>query len=425
MQINTNTDQGYKLTTIATKKFKTTVVKVAFKAPLDRNTITSRILLANILRNSTQSYPTKKELNAHLEHLYGAHLSAVVNKQGQSHTIKFYLSIANEKFLQGASGLLESGVNALNEMIFNPLIKENAFDQDVIELEKRLLKEEIESIYDDKTTYATKKLIAHMCKDEKYGVNSEGYIEDLANISATSVYDTYQSMLNNDAVTLSIVGDISHEEVSALFAKNFDIVKKHAQLKIDTIDNEDKTIKNIETITETQNIAQAKLNIGYRTHTRINDEDYFALMVFNGVFGAFAHSKLFTNVREKNSLCYYCSSRLDNFKGLMYVYSGLDFKNCDMAQKIIDEQLTDVANGNITEKEIELAKKSLINSKLESLDSSLGMVAEQEVSEILGYELSTETYLEKINAVTKDDIQKIAKKMTKDTIFILTKEGAE
>ena len=424
METNINTDLSYKLTTIATRKFKTTVIKVSFKAPLDRNTITSRILLANVLRNSTKNYPTKKELNAHLENLYGAHLSSSVNKQGQAHTIKFYLSIANEKFLADASGLLESGIDALNEMICNPLIKENAFSQYAIELEKRLLKEDIESIYDDKTSYAVKKLVAHMCQDEKFGVNSEGYIEDLANISATSLYDTYRSMLDNDVVSISVVGDVSHEEVSALFAKNLDIVKKPVQLKIDTIDNEEKSLPNIETITETQNIAQAKLNIGYRTHTRINDGDYFALMVFNGLFGAFAHSKLFTNVREKHSLCYYCASRLDNFKGLMYVYSGLDFKNCGMAEKIIDEQLADVVSGNFTDKEIELAKKSLVNSKLESLDSALGMVAEQEINEILGCELNTETYLEKINAVTKDEIQKVAKKITKDTIFILTKEGA-
>jgi len=230
-------------------------------------------------------------------------------------------------------------------------------------------------------------------------------------------------MLNHDAISISIVGDVEHEALKSMFVQKFELPKSSTESKVEAIDSEEKLITHVERVSETQSIAQAKLNIGYRTHTRINDEAYFALMVFNGIFGAFAHSKLFMNVREKHSLCYYCTSRVDSFKGLMYVYSGLDFKNCEMAEKIIDEQLKDIMTGNFTDKEMDLAKKSIINAKLESLDSALGMITEQEVNDILGYELSATRYAQKINAVTKEEVQKIAKRMIKDTVFTLTKEG--
>ena len=423
MHANINNDLGHKLTTIATKKFKTTVIKVAFKAPLERKTITSRILLANVLRNSSKKYPTKKAFNTHLEELYGTHLSVSANKQGQAHTLKFYLSIANEKFLLSEPELLEAGIETLGEMLFNPLVNGNAFSDAVLDLEKRLLKEEIDATYDDKTSYAVKKLVSHMCQDEKFGVTSTGYISDFASIITTSLYETYQSMLNHDAISISIVGDVEHEALKSMFVQKFELPKSSTESKVEAIDSEEKLITHVERVSETQSIAQAKLNIGYRTHTRINDEAYFALMVFNGIFGAFAHSKLFMNVREKHSLCYYCTSRVDSFKGLMYVYSGLDFKNCEMAEKIIDEQLKDIMTGNFTDKEMDLAKKSIINAKLESLDSALGMITEQEVNDILGYELSATRYAQKINAVTKEEVQKIAKRMIKDTVFTLTKEG--
>ena len=409
------------LTTIATKKFKTTIIKMSFKSELNRENITSRVLLPSVLRNSTMKFPSKKELNAHLENLYGASLSAGGSKQGKGHVISFYVSIANEKFLHDAPNLLEEGMQLLEEVIFNPLVTDGAFNSEKVSLEKRLLKEDIEAIYDDKTSYALKKLIENMCENEAYGVQSSGYIDDLPSIDEKSLYQTYKSMLEDDAVSISVIGDIDHDQVLPKLRHHFNSVKNKS-LIFDYIDREEKSIRSgeVPVITEKQNVNQMKLNIGYRTNTRIADEDYFSLLVFNGVFGGFAHSKLFMNVREKASLCYYCASRLDNFKGLMYVYSGLDANNYNKAVEIIDEQMLEMVQGRFTEKELELAKKSLINAKLESLDSAGGMLSERELAEIWDMPMTTSDFVSRVSAVTAEDVQKMAKKIEKDSVFVLT-----
>ena len=417
------------ITTIKTEKFKTTLIKVTFAGPLNRETVTERILLANVLRNSSKNFKSKKALNAHLEDLYGASLSVSAKKQGKIQPISFYIQVANEKFLKSAPPLFESAIKTLSEIMLNPKIVDNSFDKQIVDLEKRLLKEDIESIYNDKTSYALKEMIAKMCEDENFGISGDGYIADLANINEKTLVATYESMLNNDQVNIVVLGDVDHVDVTELLFNSFNF-KSQMRTKLLAVENslipvdyEEKILHNVTIFKEEQHVNQAKLNIGYRTNTRITDEDYFAILVFNGVFGAFAHSKLFMNVREKESLCYYCSSQLDNFKGIMYVYSGLDVTQVSKAIRIIDEQLENICCGNSTDEELLLAKKSIINAKRSSLDSASGMLSDLEAGLILG--LTADEFIKKIEQVTALDVSRVAKKIKKDTVFTLEPNGVE
>ena len=414
MQTNT-TNQ---ITTIRTEKFKTTLIKVSFKARLERETVTERILLANVLRNSSQNFTTKKALSAHLEDLYGASLSVSAKKQGKLHTISFYIQVVNEKFLKSAPPLFEAALKTLSEIIMNPKINENSFDKNVVNLEARLLKEDIGSIYDDKTSYALRKMITSMCENENFGISGDGYIDDLMHINEKTLVTTYESMLSNDDANIVVLGDVYHADVVRLFEDYFQLrLTSQMRTPLSAVDKEEKEMHDMTILEEEQQVNQAKLNIGYRTNMRVTDEDYFAMLVFNGVFGAFAHSKLFVNVREKESLCYYCMSQLDNFKGLMYVYSGLDVAQVSKAMKIIDQQLEDICCGNITDKELLLAKKSIINAKRESLDSSSGMLADLEMGAILG--ITADEFIRKVENITSADVSRVAKKIKKDTVFTL------
>jgi len=297
----------HNVTTIKTEKFKTTLIKVSFKAQLKRETITSRTLLPSVLRRSSRAFPSRKELNAHLENLYGASVSIATKKQGALHVVSFYIQVTNEKFLTSAPPLFEEALKTIEEIIFSPNLMDDTFEKEVVALEKRLLKEDIEAIYDDKTTYALKKMLAHMCEGENFGISGDGYIEDLASIDEKTLVDTYRAMLSEDECTVKIVGDVEHDDVIHLFDQRFN-QKNERGGPLQVVDQEEKECRDVMDLKEKQNISQTKLNIGYRTHTRVTDPDYFALLVFNGVFGAFAHSKLFTNVREKESLCYYCAA---------------------------------------------------------------------------------------------------------------------
>ena len=424
MEVRQFDDLGYTLTTIKTDKFKTNLISVSFQSEINRDTVTKRSLLPYVLRGATEKYPSKKALNTYLESLYGASLSTTVEKRGKTHNIKFYLSLANEKFLGHQEPLLEEGVALLKEVILKPLLVDGAFKEPVVEIEKRLLKEYIESIYDDKVSYSLQKLVENMCQDETFSINSIGYADDLAEINGKNLMQTYEEMLNNNQVSVTVVGDIDPQHVYEIFSKQFNFA--HRSVNQEVIDHEDKVIQEVKVIKEVQDISQGKLNIGYRTHTRIDDDDYLPLLVFNGIFGGYAHSKLFMNVREKESLCYYCASRLDNYKGVMYVYSGIESQNYDKALKIIDEQLKDMMSGNFSEKEIDLAKKSLINSKLESMDQASGMMAHEALNKLLKHPLSVEEWVAAVNAVTAEQVVAVAKKIKEDTVFFLTgKEVAE
>lgn len=418
MEVRQFDDLGYKLTSIKTDKFKTNLIAVSFQSEINRETVTSRALLPYVLRNATEKFPSKKEINAYLETLYGASLSTTVEKKGKTHNIKFYMALANEKFLANREPLLEEGVELLKEVIFKPCFVDSVFKESVVDVEKRLLKEYIESIYDDKVSYALQKLVEVMCKGESFSISSIGYAEDLEKITPATLMQTYQKMLTEDQVSFTVVGDIDHETVYEIFKKHirFNQPTKNAQI----IDHETKEIQEVQIVKEEQEITQGKLNIGYRTNTRIGDKDYLPLLVFNGMFGGYAHSKLFMNVREKESLCYYCASRLDNYKGLMYVYSGIEIQNYEKALEIIDAQLKDMQEGRFTEKEIDLAKKSLINSKLESLDLASGMMAHEALNALLPEPLTVEEWISQINAVTAEDIKRVALKIEEDAIFFLT-----
>ena len=418
MQTNTTNH----ITTIKTEKFKTTLIKVSFKAELKRETVTERILLANVLRNSSKNFISKKALSAHLEDLYGASLSVNAKKQGRLHTINFYIQVVNEKFLKSAPPLFEAALKTLGEIVMNPKIAQKSFDKNVVNLEARLLKEDIESIYDDKTSYALKKLVANMCENENFGVSGDGYIDDLVRINEKTLVTTYESMLTNDDASIVVLGDVEHADVVQLLGDHLNF-KSGMRTRLCPVDWEEKDVNSVTILEEEQLVNQTKLNMGYRTNTRITDEDYFAMLVFNGVFGAFAHSKLFMNVREKESLCYYCASQLDNFKGLMYVYLGLDLSQVPKATLIIDKQLEDICCGNITDQELLLAKKSIINAKRSSLDSASGMLSDLETELILG--LTADEFIQRVENVTSANVSKVAKKIKKDTVFTLESNGTE
>lgn len=418
MEVRQFDDLGYKLTTIKSDKFKTNLISVSFQSEINRETVTKRSLLPYVMRSATEKYPSKKELNTYLESLYGASLSTTVEKRGKTHNIKFYLSLANEKFLSHSEPLLEEGIDLLKEVLLKPCFINGAFKQQVVEVEKRLLKEYIESIYDDKVSYSLQKLVELMCQNESFSITSIGYVEDLEKITPEVLVETYQKMLTEDQISITVAGDINHDSVYNCFKKHlqFNVPSTNAQI----IDQEDKQIEEVKVVKEEQDISQGKLNIGYRTHTRIGDEDYLPLLVFNGMFGGYAHSKLFMNVREKASLCYYCASRLDNYKGLMYVYSGIEAQNYEKAIEIIKKQLQDMVDGNFTDKEIDLAKKSLINSKLESLDQASGMMAHENLNALLSHPLTVEEWINEVNAVSVEDVKRVAAKIEEDAIFFLT-----
>lgn len=411
--------KGLKLHIIPTEKFKTNTIVFKMKAPLRKEDVTFRALLPYVLQNSSNKYPTTAKLRSYLDDLYGAMFYVDLAKKGDYHIISFTIEVANEKFLSDTEPLLHKTFAFLAEILLNPNASGGAFEPKSVENEKRALKQRIQSIYNDKMKYSSFRLIQEMCKDEPYELHANGILADVDAITAENLYGYYEKAFAEDELDLYVVGDVQPAEVEKAVGSLFPFGERVPQKAVQA----EVKVRGEKVIIEKQDVKQGKLNIGYRTHVYYGDEEYYALQVFNGIFGGFSHSKLFLNVREKASLAYYAASRLESHKGLMLVMSGIDHKNYKQAVQIIKEQMEAMVKGDFTENEIEQTKAVIKNQLLETIDTSRGLVEILYHNVVSGKEISFDEWLEKMEQVEKEDIVNIAGKTELDTIYFLTEGG--
>lgn len=414
--------KGYKLHIVKTDKFKTNTIVWKMKAPLSKETVTHRALLPHVLQSSTAGYPTTAKLRSYLDELYGANMFVDVSKKGEYQVISMSIEIANEKFLSDSTPLLAKALELLSELLQNPLMENEAFDSSTVEKEKRTLKQRIQSVYDDKMRYSSFRLVQEMCASEPYALPVNGELEEVDTITAKSLFEYYQRAFSEDELDLYIIGDVVEEEVESAASNLFQFAER-TPLEANSVNRlagEEKIV------TEKQDVKQGKLNIGYRTNVKYGDPDYNALQVFNGIFGGFSHSKLFLNVREKNSLAYYVASRLESHKGLMMVMSGIEFENFDLAVTIIKEQMAAMKSGDFTDEELEQTKAVIQNQLLETLDTARGMVELLYHNVVSKIKVPFDDWIQGMQETTKDEIVAVANKVNLDTIYFLTgMEAAE
>jgi len=411
---------GLNVIFIKTDKFKTTDFIMNFRNYLNEDSVTKRALLPYVLRSGTKNYPSKKEINQKLETLYGASLGLSINKQGLLQILSLRMSIVNDAYLTSNSTLLDESFQFLNEIIFNPKLENGVFSEKAVSDEKRLLKEQFNALYDDKIRYAYDKLIEEMCKDENYRIRSLGRIEDIDSINSSNLYPVYQDMLKNDSVDLLVIGDIDNARLKTLIEKHLHFDKRKKINEV--VDNQTKEIDEVKKVIESQDVNQAKLNLGFRTYTTGKDKDFYHLLLMNAMLGVYPHSLLFRNVREKASLCYYVSSHIDKAKGIMVIYAGINKKDFDQACEIILQQITKLQNGDFDDTLMQHSVMALINDLLQMRDSPIAYIA-SDYSHLLYQEtFDIECITDNLKAIKKEDIQKVAKKIKEDTIFFLTKE---
>ncbi|MDH5162531.1 EF-P 5-aminopentanol modification-associated protein YfmF [Heyndrickxia oleronia] len=408
--------EGFTLHIVKTNKYKTNTLVWKMKAPLNAETVTLRALLLNVLQSSTKKYPTTTALRTYLDDLYGAGFFVDLAKKGEQHIMSFSIDIANEKFLKDSTPLLQKGIDFLAEVLLNPNIENESFHQETVEKEKRILKQRIQSIYDDKMRYSNVRLVEEMCKGEPYALDANGIASKVEEITPQNLFDYYKKAIREDELHLYIIGDVNENEVEK-FCRNLQF-ENRTPIQLER--KEGSNVKEVKEIKEKQDVKQGKLNIGYRTNVRFGDQDYFALQVFNGIFGGFSHSKLFINVREKASLAYYAASRLESHKGLLMVMSGIEAKNYDQATTIIREQMDAMKKGDFTDQEIEQTKAVINNQLLETTDTSRGLVEILYHNVIANQNFTVDDWIQGINKISKQDIIEVAKKIELDTIYFLT-----
>lgn len=411
---------GISLTVIPTEKFKTIRLFIRFSTPHTRKKATSRTLLTSLLETNSLNYPTQTALSAKLAELYGASFGLNVSKRGNLHQVNVSMTVVNGKYIE-QEDVFSQAVQFLKEILFYPNICDNQFEQTTFELEKKNLIAYLESVQEDKQTLASLKVQElYFNKNEDQKTPSFGEVSDLEKLTASDLNETYRQMLEEDCIDIFVVGDLSPEVVQKEIAQ-----LPFAQGLRQTTDifYRQPLENQIREEKLTQEVLQAKLNLAYATNIYYDDRKRYPLMIFNGLFGGFPHSKLFLNVREKASLAYYASSSVDTFRGLMTVQTGIDGKNRSATMALIEAQLASLQRGEISDEELAKTKAMLKNQYLLSLDNPQSLIETKYLENWLPETKQTQKqFLNHIMSVTKEEVQEVAQQVSLEAVFFLDGE---
>lgn len=409
------------LTVLHTEKFRTNCLSVSLLRPLCREEAALNALLPDVLLRGCKMCPDMGEISAWLDSRYGAGVQATVRKKGEVQAIGFFMDYMDEKFAQPGEDLTGDMCRLLGSFLLEPVLEGGVFRQDFVDGEKVNLINAIMAQINDKRTYASIRLRQEMFRDEPYGVSKNGERDQVEAITPASLYRHYQEILATSRIELVFAGRADGEMVRDALLEALKNLPRQETVPVHTSLGPMPQVAQEKT--ETLDITQGNLVMGFRNGVTSSDPDYPAMLMFNGIFGGSMTSKLFMNVRERLSLCYYASSGLDRFKGIMLVSSGVDMDKYEMARDEILRQLEACKQGNITELEME-STRSYIQSSLRSSGDSLMRMEDFWLSQLVGgYDYTPEELMKAISQVTLEDVVRAANRTVLDTIFFL--KGAE
>lgn len=410
--------KGIKLHEIQTDKFKTNLIAVFLSMPITRENVTKNSLISAVLRRGSKNMPTQEKISQELEEMYGASFDCGLDKTGDNHILKFYLEAINDNFLpQTDENMLKTSIEKLLEIVFNPLVENGAFKEEYVKQEKENVKRIIEGKPDNKARYAFDRCIEEMYKDKPYGLYKYGYIEDLESITPQDLYNYYQEMISQCKIDIFVSGNI--DDVTSIVEQNENIQKlqeREPNYKINKVEVKEEAQE--KEVVEEMDVTQGKITIGLDLHLD-NEEQKYDAMLYNAILGGTANSKMFQEVREKASLAYSAGSSYIRYKSNIFIKCGIEIKNYEKAMEIIRKQLEDMTNGIFTDEDIENAKKGIM-SGIKSIDDE----QDTEITYFFGQELtntktSLEEYMAKVQKVSKQDIIKVAKSVSINTVYFL------
>ena len=416
---------GVHLTAVQTKKFKSSVLGMQFLAPLARETAALNALLPAVLRRGTAAHPDMESLSAALDELYGGTLEPTVRKKGEAQCVGFVGSFLDDAYTLDGSAVLEPAAALLGELVLEPYTRDGAFCPDYTRQERENLVNRIRAQINDKRQYAQLRVVAEMCAGEPFGVDKLGNEETAAAVTPKALWEHYQKLLRTAPVEFYYCGSAAPDRVAeALSAALSGLPRSEERLEADC---EVRLHAGAEPRLEEErmDVTQGKLALGFRTGgITCWEEDYPALVMCNAVFGATPLSKLFLNVREKRSLCYYASSNLEKMKGLLLVSSGIEFGQYQQARDEILAQLEAVRRGEIEDWELEGARRTLIGGHLSTLDDQSRLEEFWLGQTAAGLDTGIEELVEGLTAVTREQVAAAAQKLELDTVYFLNgKEG--
>lgn len=408
--------QGVTLYVRPTTQFKTISFSFKFRTALTAQVAAERTVLTNVLQHSNAAYPTTAAYRSALDDLYGAVLYFDTAKKGTTHTLYMNAEIVNDQYLSHEA-VFEPMIEVMKSALFAPNLANGEFKPAIVTREKKIVEERIEAVFDDKARFAQKRLMEILRPNHPASISANGTVAEVNAITPTSLYAAYQNMLQRDSVDIYVVGDVDVASMVATMKEAFPFTARTPVTEQQSTTPQSAEFRYVR---EQQTMKQGKLHIGFSTPVRFGDDDFAAMQVFNGIFGGYAHSKLFMNVREKESLAYYASSAYASHHGLVFVTSGIEAINEEKAFTLIKQQLNGMAKGNISEREMTQTKAMLKNQLREALDSARGQIEVYDQYKDLKEPFTVEAWSQKWQNVTVQEVAKMAQQMQLEAAYFLS-----
>ncbi len=416
-----NSAKGY---FIKTDRFKTTYISYNFYLPIQRQKVAHFALLPFILTTCSKEYPDFSKLNFKLNKLYSASLSASAEKVGDYQLLKIGISVIDDKYALDGEELVLKAAGLLNSLIFEPLIENNAFSETDVEREKRKAIEHIRADLAEKRLYARRRLIEEMYKDDIYGVPKCGTESEVSAITPKSLFAAWKEMLSCASLSVNVISGTLPQNIFDDVKSRLSAIDRSSAITVER-SRPTRALYAARRVEETMDITQGKLVMGFSADIDPDEQKSAAFTVMCDIFGGGPYSRLFTNVREKQSLCYYCSSSVEKRKGYLIVDSGVESANAKKAESEILRQLEIMKSGNFTDFEFESSKKSIINALRGYGDHQEAMDTWYTIKSSSKNMVSPEDYAKLIAEVDQQSVINAAKTIKLHTVYNLCPKVVE
>ena len=405
---------------VQSKKFKTNKITIRFTAPLSLETVAGRMLSASMLETANKAYPTSQAFRRYLASLYGADISTSAYRRGQAHILDLTFTYVRDEFLSKKNVLTSRILELVKQTLFAPLVQDGAFEPALFEIERKQLLASLATDMDDSFYFAHKELDSLFFHDERLQLRYSDLRNSILNESPESSYTCFQDALKNDRIDFFFIGDFNEVEITESL-KSLPFTARKSDVAIQYNQSYSNVLQ--EGMVQ-RNVGQSILEMGYHSPVKYGDDQHLPMLVMNGLLGEFAHSKLFTNVRENAGIAYTVSSQLDLFSGLLRMYAGIDRGNRNQARKMMNHQLMDFKKGNFTDFELEQTKEMIRRSLLIAQDSQHTLVERVYLTELFGKAtFDIDQLLEKLESVDKEAVCKAANSLKLQAIYFM--EGVE
>ena len=408
--------EGVELHFIESDKFTTNRIRVRFAAEMSEQTVAGRVLVANLLEMGNQDYPSAQRLRMRLAELYGAHFSTSVSKRGRVHFVDLTISYINPHYLPEQEDITGEIIDFLEACLFKPLKNGSAFKEDIFAVEKNNLLSFLETEVEDNFYHADVEMSKLYYEDEAVQIPRVGRIDLVEQVTAETAFKTYSNMLRLDKIDIFVLGQVDQALVQEKFS-SFSFKYRNPKLELEYQQAYSKVTRER---VERKEARQSILELAYHLQVVYNDVNYPALLVFNGLLGAFSHSKLFMNVREKESLAYTIGSQISIFSGMLKIYAGINRQDKLKAIKLIRQQVMALKQGKFTEDDLNLTKNMLVHSATLVQDRQNNLLEQVYNQVTMGQRNVTwGEWIEAVNKVSREDILRVGQLVRLQAVYFM------